>query len=89
VIFLRHKIISNMWGKCVLHYTDVKLFFLSALLRNQNIYTLDHTIITVNLDRSIENKKLSYRQWTVRRVLSVEILPIAKQQCRNYLYDKS
>jgi len=38
-----------MWGKCVLHYTDVKLFFLNALLRNQNIYTLDHTIITVHL----------------------------------------
>ena len=29
------------------------------------------------------NKKLSYS------VVSVEILPIATQQCRNYLYDKS
>ena len=34
-------------------------------------------------------KKLSYRRVTARCVLSVEILPIATQQCRNYLYDKS
>jgi len=35
------------------------------------------------------NKKLSYRWVTARCVLSVVILPIATQQCRNYLYDKS
>ena len=35
------------------------------------------------------NKKLSYRQGTALCVVSVEILPIAMQQCRNYLYDKS
>ena len=35
------------------------------------------------------NKKLSYRRGTVRCVVSTEILPIATQQCRNYLYDKS
>ena len=35
------------------------------------------------------NKKLSYRRVTARSVLSVVILPIATQQCRNYLYDKS
>ena len=35
------------------------------------------------------NKKLSYRQGTARCVVSIEILPIATQQCRNYLYDKS
>ena len=34
------------------------------------------------------DKKLSYRRGTVRCVGSVEILPIATQQCRNYLYDK-
>ena len=32
-------------------------------------------------------KKLSYRRVTARFVLSVVILPIAAQQCRNYLYD--
>jgi len=36
-----------------------------------------------------ENKKLSYRRVTARCVLCVVILPIATQQCRNYLYDKS
>jgi len=35
------------------------------------------------------NKKLSYRPATARCVVSVEILPAATQQCRNYLYDKS
>ena len=35
------------------------------------------------------NKKLSYRRGTARFVVSIEILPIATQQCRNYLYDKS
>ena len=35
------------------------------------------------------NKKLSYRRGTARCVVSVEILPVATQQCRNYLYDKS
>ena len=36
-----------------------------------------------------EDKKLSYRRGTARCVMSIEILPIATQQCRNYLYDKS
>ena len=34
-------------------------------------------------------KTLSYRRGTARCVVSVEILSIATQQCRNYLYDKS
>jgi len=34
-------------------------------------------------------KKLSYRRGIARCVVSTEILPIATQQCRNYLYDKS
>ena len=44
-----------------------------------------------NLDKTIPEryKKLSYCQGTARCVMSVEILPIATQQCRNYLYDKS
>jgi len=39
--------------------------------------------------RNWKNKKLSYRRVTARCVVSIEILPIAKQQCRNYLFDKS
>ena len=34
-------------------------------------------------------KKLSYRRGTARCVVSVEFLPTATQQCRNYLYDRS
>jgi len=39
--------------------------------------------------RPVEHKKLSYRRGTARCVMSVEVLPVATQQCRNYLYDKS
>jgi len=35
------------------------------------------------------HKKLNYHRGTARRVVSIDILPIAMQQCRNYLYDKS
>ena len=38
---------------------------------------------------TLSYKKLSYRRGTARCVVSIEILPIATQQCRNYLYDKS
>ena len=31
----------------------------------------------------------TYRRATARCVVSVEILSVATQQCRNYLYDKS
>ena len=34
-------------------------------------------------------KKLSYHRGTARCVVSIEILPSATQQSRNYLYDKS
>jgi len=37
----------------------------------------------------IQNKKLRYRRVTARCVVSVEILPITTQQCRNNLYNKS
>ena len=49
-------------------------------------------IIDIFINQRIEyylNKKLSYRRGTARCVVSIEILPIATQQCRNYLYDKS
>ena len=46
-------------------------------------------IADINAERVTPfNKKLSYRRVTARCVLSVVILPIATQQCRNYLYDK-
>ena len=45
--------------------------------------------VTPTCDRYKLDKKLSYRRGTARCVVSIEILPIATQQCRNYLYDKS
>ena len=36
-----------------------------------------------------QNKKLGYRRVTARCVVSVEILPITTQHCKNYLYHKS
>jgi len=38
---------------------------------------------------AILNKKLSYRRGAARCVVSIKVLPVATQQCRNYLYDKS
>ena len=35
-----------------------------------------------------QHKKLSYRRGTARCAASVEILPVATQQCTNYLYDE-
>ena len=37
---------------------------------------------------NLPDKKLSYRQGTARCIVSIEILPIATQQCKNYLCDK-
>ena len=45
-------------------------------------------LIIENNDHEAD-KKLSYRRGTAPCAVSVEILPIAMQQCRNYLYDKS
>jgi len=42
-----------------------------------------------NIALSHWHKKLSYRRVTARCVLSVVILSVTTQQCRNYLYDKS
>jgi len=55
-------------------------------------YPLTHCfrhLPVVSCYQTILYKKLSYRRVTARCVLSVVILPIATQQCRNYLYDKS
>jgi len=46
-------------------------------------------LLTGQMLTPLSNKKLSYRRWTARCVVSIEMLPIVTQQCRNYLYDKS
>jgi len=37
----------------------------------------------------VNDKKLRYRWGTAQCVVSIEILPIATQQSRNYLYDNN
>jgi len=49
---------------------------------------VDRTVASCAYDNNY-SKKLSYRRGTARCVVSVEILPVAAQQCINYLYDKS
>jgi len=56
----------------------------SATLRGPATMTRNNADVILK-----ENKKLSYRRATARCVVSIEILPIATQQCRNYLFDKS
>ena len=51
--------------------------------------TNDRASYVLSYRQTLAYKKLSYRRVTARCVLSVVILPIATQQCRNYLYDKS
>jgi len=53
---------------------------LSFVIRNDTI----GTVLVM-----LKYKKLTYRRRITRCIVSVEILPIATQQCRNYLYDKS
>jgi len=57
------------------------------LLHLQNIN--EFILVIATFLSQVFNKKLSYRRGTARCVVSVKILPIATQQCRNYLYDKS
>ena len=72
----------SVWSRC----TDIYLQLAES--KNKKNVTF---LLQVNIKQYIiitENKKLSYRRGTARCVVSVKILPIATQQCRNYLYDK-
>jgi len=60
--------------------------------RQTHWWTDSNSICEINMIlacSSCGNKKLSYRRRTVRCVVSIKILPVVTQQCRNYLYDKS
>jgi len=62
--------------------------FVALLFSSVWIVTVRDRCECMALSKNI-NKKLSYRRVTARCVLSVVILPVATQQYRNYLYDKS
>ena len=80
---------SHLWHLTLALDTVMQLFQF-CLFYQQVGYSV---FITLNglwcADMPLKNKKLSYRRVTARCVLSVVILPIATQQCRSYLYDKS
>jgi len=70
-------------------YLFLTLFFLSDRFLHAHLAVRRSSDRQNFLMQSLSNKKLSYRRVTARCVLSVVILPIATQQGRNYLYDKS
>ena len=61
---------------------------LAPALHNASMRTQRRKFIIIICSHN-NNKKLSYRRGTAQCVVSVEILSIATQRCRNYLYDKS
>jgi len=72
-----------------IHFTRVVIEELEVLpLQYKHDACIVYCIMFVLLIR-VNYKKLSYRRGTARCVVSIEILPIATRQCRNYLYDKS
>jgi len=75
---------ADIWNRCTRRHIDSRL-----LLQFQNGRNPCSNAVKRTHWRGDFNKKLSYRRRTARCVVSVEILPIATQQCRNYLYDKS
>ena len=77
--------VANLYSPnalCITHQ-HVKALKEETKLSTGNYATIDHK------QQSIRLKKLSNRWGTAQCVVSVETLPSAKQQCRNYLYDKS
>jgi len=90
-----------VWAICVhtvFIFFTCKFIFTFVLIWSQTIYKQIYHIsgyqpfktLTNSVHSSINShKKLSYHRVTARCVLSVVILPITMQQCRNYLYDKS
>ena len=72
-------------------YTDIQLCIVCIRVTSETElrrYVLPSVTPIVPLFTK-QHKKLRYRRVTARCVLSVVILPITTQQCRNYLYDKS
>ena len=85
----------NLSSLLPLNYSNNELYFIKLFLL---LYTYQNKQTPIwrplfqdklGKPASKKYKKLRYRRVTARCVLSVVILQIATQQCRNYLYDKS
>jgi len=66
----------------------VQIIVLAEIVKKLEIKTAAfYKPVCVSASRSregLQDKKLSYRRGTARCVVSIEILPTATQQCRNY-----
>ena len=83
---------SKNWSSRLLCDFVCVILYLAVLVEHRLV--TDRQTQTLGIYRASiasrgKNKKLSYRRGTARCVVSIEILLIATQQCRNYLYDKS
>jgi len=86
VAIAKARIMSSWWGFLVLgqcgRYIEAVPGKSPVVIRASACVTCLHYNFWIN-------KKLCYRRGTARCVVSIKILPVATQQCRNYLYDKS
>ena len=82
IMYINTPISTSLYMQYHTHTLIGSVFYdiFQLTVRNWPLLCTEHTI---------KYKKLSYRRGTARCVVSIEILPIATQQCRNYLYDKS
>jgi len=78
---------ASVTGQYIYCLSVVVAWPTSASLRPETRHT--DTSTTLQLRLTTFHEKLSYRRGTARCVVSVEIVSVAVQQCRNYLYDKS
>ena len=76
--------VSEKWQSCRIQSQDIKAenctyryFIHHVPEKRPPLFFLNNSV----------NNKLSYRRGTARCVVSVEILPIATQLCRSYLYE--
>jgi len=77
LVSCKHYLMLIIFGKILLRNVAIKSqFIFLPYLSTAFCYILKHT-------------PKCYRRGTARCVVSVEVLPIATQQCRNYLYEKS
>jgi len=86
---MKHRHQMTVLGKHKLHKLYQHSCWRSCTSDTPKCLRISETTGSVVHDHHLQYKKLSYRRVTAWCVLSVVILPIAMQQCRNYLYDRS
>ena len=81
---------STLSGSHCSHQDHQHLGWTDTDRRNSCLYfTILYNQPPVLCTATYFTRSSAHRRGTTRCVVSIEILPIATQQCRNYLYDKS